>query len=279
MKKFMLGFTILVVSFMSLCSAYAYDLSEFVKNSDNDKTGLAVIQGTCSGVFTITSTNTELFVSVNGIIDTAYLIPGNNLPASNIVDQLRGQLKNVYPRAYWSPNDVCGIELIAVGNTANIAVVAHVNGAETACGLIGGYTRVYATPPNVAPTVGGNPISADNPLPTTSVAKNNSGTICSTNPLDVVLLKKTYTDTKSAITASSATIAFVGECQGYSFAVDGTTSNSYCTICFNSNTYTMYVGDEPVSVGLNINTLLSNPTFILNNYATKIRFWIWGRVN
>jgi hypothetical protein len=140
---------VVTILMIGTINCFAYDIQGLAKDSDNDKTGVAAISGTCSGVFTITSTNTELFVAVNGIIDTAYLVPGKNRSAKQIVDELEGQLLNVHPRVYWSPNDICGIELISVGNTANIKVIAHSNGAETACGLVGGYTMVYAPRPLV----------------------------------------------------------------------------------------------------------------------------------
>jgi hypothetical protein len=209
-------------------NCFAYDIQGLAKDSDNDKTGVAAISGTCSGVFTITSTNTELFVAVNGIIDTAYLVPGKNRSAKQIVDELEGQLLNVHPRVYWSPNDICGIELIVVGNTANIKVIAHSNGAETACGLVGGYTMVYA------------------PRPLVKIDSTN------TDPVQANVVDKTYLETTIIGTGNKVLFpTTIGSTQTYANTpAFQTLSSTY----IDSSHLTDYIGiDSRVAQGLGAN--------------------------
>lgn len=73
------------------------------------------------------------------------------------------------------------LALIVYGNTASIQVIATTLGAETACGFV--TSIVYATPPNFAPTVGGNPVSSSNLFPVDvdtgiiQISKVDTGTI------------------------------------------------------------------------------------------------------
>ena len=84
-------------------------------------------------------------------------VPG--LRTEIIADCVNGDTVNLYLR------------LFVLGNTASIQIIPKAEtGAETVLGLTGGYTIVYATPPNFAPTVGGSPVSSANPMPVSGIS-------------------------------------------------------------------------------------------------------------
>ena len=121
-------------------------------------------------------------------------------------------------------------------------------------------------------------IGSDNttPLP---AGTNRIGALSETI---VAIAQGIYTCTSAINTAEVCVVTCVFEVQGWNFVCNGTTANSYCLIydSVSGTTETLYADGGSDYVALNINTLMQNPIFIINNAScTNVTFKIWGRIN
>ena len=181
-------------------------------------------------------------------------VPG--LRTEIIADCVNGDTVNLYLR------------LFVLGNTASIQIIPKAEtGAETVLGLTGGYTIVYATPPNFAPTVGGSPVSSGNPMPVSgSTSQSNTDVL---RPADWKVYAFTFYDT-----TASGTVTFTGVLKSVGFTSGGAVTDS-ATIYINGVQYDCLLGGEDSGEGFE--GLLTNPviSWVLNG-VTRLRIKLSG---
>jgi len=222
--------------------------------------GLANLASANSNSFKITAGNESLCIEINGTSGTVTLDLGTFGPAK-IAEMINIRARNgARAKEYLAPDGNYKLAVFSMGLTDTLRIICGINtdifGFPT-------YTA-SAIPARVEMMADGKPVGAGNPLPVIPIAQG------------------IYTCTSVINTAEVCVVTCVFEVQGWNFVCNGTTANSYCLIydSVSGTTETLYADGSSDYVALNINTLMQNPIFIINNAScTNVTFKIWGRIN